>query len=85
MVEDFGLSAPKTRDLLGVLKTLGCAESCLIVDADPGRELLLSARNLPRVKVSAARNLNAYDVLFHRKMVLTRQGFEALKEMHGDG
>lgn len=85
MTEELGFDKPSTKSLNGVLKSLGCNDSCLVVTDAPDRNLVLSARNLRRVKVMAAKDLNAYDVLFHRRMVLTQKGFDALKEVHGNG
>lgn len=83
MVDGFSLDAPKTKTIHGVLRSLGCAESCLMVIDQANPNLVLSVRNLPRVKVLEVKDLNAYDVLFHRRMVLTKAAFEALKEAHG--
>ena len=80
MVDRFALEAPKTREIVQVLKSLGCAGSCLIVTDQPDQNLLLATRNLRRIKVSSVRDLNAYDVVFHRHLLVTRSGFESLKE-----
>jgi large subunit ribosomal protein L4 len=81
LVDRFDLPAPKTKDLARVLRTLGCAKSALIVTAAPDKNLVLSARNLPRVKVTGAKALNAYEVLLYRNLVLTQDGFDALREL----
>jgi ribosomal protein L4 len=41
--------------------------------------LAKSARNLPRVRVATAKDVNAYDVAFYRSLVFTEDGLEALK------
>lgn len=82
MVDGFDLEAPKTKQLVGVLDSLGCRASCLIVTDQADANVVLSARNLPRVKVTTSQDLNAYDVLFYKHMLVTRAGFDALKEIH---
>ena len=85
MAERLEFATPRTKELHGVLRSLGCADSCLIVTDSVDRNLLLSARNLRRVKVMEASQLNAYDLLFHRKLLLTQAGFDAIKEIHSNG
>ena len=75
----------RAASLNNVLRSLGCGDSCLIVTDSVDRNLLLSARNLRRVKVMEASQLNAYDLLFHRKLLLTQAGFDAIKEIHSNG
>lgn len=82
LVDDFGLAAPKTKDVAKVLKSLGCSGSALIVTAEPDPALHLSARNIPRVSVTTAGRLNAYEVVWHRNLVLTQAGLDSLREMH---
>jgi len=53
MVESFDLERPRTADVAGVLRSLGCEGSCLIVDRAPDRRLVLSVRNIQRVKAGA--------------------------------
>jgi large subunit ribosomal protein L4 len=50
LVEDFTVDAPKTKDLVAKLKSLG-AENVLIVTEAIDENLYLAARNLPHVEV----------------------------------
>ena len=83
MIDAFDLERPRTKELVGVLEGVGCRASCLIVTDVPARNVVLSARNLRRVKVTTAKDLNAHDVLFFRHMLITQAGFDALREIHG--
>jgi large subunit ribosomal protein L4 len=85
LVEAFDLDAPKTKALARTLADLKFQGSCLIVVDQVDKNLLLSARNLPGVRVAPVSQLNAYDVVFHRNLVITRKGLEKLKEAHADG
>lgn len=83
IVDGFSLSSPKTKAVRGVLQQLGCAESCLIVSEGLDANLVLSARNLRRIKVMPVSDLNAFDVLFHRRLIFTKAALELLKETCG--
>jgi large subunit ribosomal protein L4 len=85
IVEGFDLKSPKTKAVAKVLQDLKCEGSCLIVVDQADKNLVLSARNLRRVRVAPVSQLNAYDVVFHRNLVLTTGALEKLKEAHSDG
>jgi large subunit ribosomal protein L4 len=70
---------PSTKAARGVLAELGAEGSALIVsDGAVERNLLLSVRNLPRVKALPAAEVSAYDVVAHRNLVLLDGALEAL-------
>jgi large subunit ribosomal protein L4 len=81
VVDGFGLGdAPKTATVAAVLDAMKARESCLVVIADQDAKLVRSARNLPRVAVRTAKDVNAFDVAFHRSLILTEGAIAALKE-----
>lgn len=70
---------PSTKTARGVLADLGAETSALIVSDGPvERNLLLSVRNLRRVKALPAVEVSAYDVVAHRNLVLLDGALEAL-------
>ncbi len=71
---------PKTKpfaQMLGKLSPDG--KNTLFVTADTDRTALLSARNLPRVHVTTAGDLNALDVLNAARIVVVRDAVEKLE------
>lgn len=84
VVEGWQLDKPKTRDLLGSLGTLGLNEArTLIVDSLENENLMLSSRNVQRTKVVNSFGLNVYDLLYHEKLVLSRNAAAELEELLG--
>ena len=78
VVDDFALTSPRTRDFLGVLKQLKLSGSkMLIVQDQIQKNLMLASRNVPRVDVTTADTLNAYQLLSFDKIVFTRKAFSA--------
>ncbi|HQU15010.1 MAG: 50S ribosomal protein L4 [Chromatiales bacterium 21-64-14] len=51
VVEDLGITQPKTRDLRARLQTLGLVGSILVVAEEVDGNIYLAARNLPHVEV----------------------------------
>ena len=78
VVEELAFTAPKTKDLVKVLKALGAEQSTLIVVDKYEDNLLLAARNIPGVEVITARNASAYLLLRYKNKVATRSAWEDL-------
>ncbi|HMV46206.1 MAG TPA: 50S ribosomal protein L4 [Blastocatellia bacterium] len=80
VVEQFDLADHKTKSFASVAGSFGWDSKTLIVETTPQRNLILSARNIPGVTVTANVNVNIYDVLYHDKIVFTRDAINALQE-----
>lgn len=83
IVEGLRFEAPKTRAVLELLGHLNVPDTALIVTPETDATLVLSARNLPGVDTSRADNLNAYAVLAHGKVVMTREAVARVEEVFG--
>ena len=80
VVDDLSVAEPKTKAVAGLLKALKLhGESCLIASTKHDPTLYLSARNIERVKVSPASELNALDLLEKKRLVITREALESLR------
>ncbi|MFN6201883.1 MAG: 50S ribosomal protein L4 [Acidobacteriota bacterium] len=80
VVDGLNLESNKTKAFAGIVKAMGWDARTLIVETEPQENLVLSSRNLPGVKVSAGVNVNIYDVLYHEKIVFTREAINLLQE-----
>jgi large subunit ribosomal protein L4 len=86
VVDSLKLDAPKTRAMAEIISSLGLAGgSLLIVDGQTDRTALLSTGNIPGVCYKAARDLHAYDVLSHDRVMMTASAVEALKGPESGG
>lgn len=81
IIDDLSFDAPKTRDMNAIIKALGCDDSSLLV-AISGLDanVYKSARNLPRVAVSPASDLNALNLLTSKRVLITKSALDQLKE-----
>ena len=76
-----GLAAdtPKTKPVADLLKAIGLyGKGCLLTVAGHDPNVYKSARNLGSVLVSPAGELNAYNVLHQRHLVITRDALDGL-------
>jgi large subunit ribosomal protein L4 len=78
LIEKFDLSEPKTKLMTALLKKLGVERSALIVLDQHEETVMLAARNLPKVEVVSADEVDVYSLLLYRTLVATKAGFEAL-------
>ncbi|MBX7102761.1 MAG: 50S ribosomal protein L4 [Gemmataceae bacterium] len=80
VIDDFGLAAPKTKEMAGVLKALKLeGVTCLISTDKNDPAIYRSGRNIRGVGVLPAEQLNAYEVLRKKQLVLTRAAFDKLR------
>lgn len=78
VLNDFQLEAISTKGVAEVLKRFEL-DSVLVVIGEENRNLELSARNLPYVKVLKAEGVNVYDLMNHRNLVVTEGAVEQLE------
>jgi len=70
VIDKLTFDAPKTKQMAGILKTLGLAKA-LVVDEKANTNLFKSVRNLAKAKVLAPEGLNVLDILNHSDLVIT--------------
>ncbi len=80
IVDQFGLQAPKTKQFAQVLEALSVNRSCLLALAEDDRNTARSARNIADVDLIRIDQLNAFDLLNHRFLVVEQSSFEAYLE-----
>ena len=88
VVKDFGaaLEAPKTREVVDALGRLGVAADAkvLIVLTNPSEVVRRSVRNLEKVKLITADQLNVFDLLHANSLVLGEEALATIQEVYGD-
>lgn len=83
VVDELTFAEPKTRAMVSVLGNLNVDGKALVVTGERDRNVYLSARNIPGVNSAAALDLNAYEVLNHDYLVLTKGALEKIEEVLG--
>ena len=80
------LEAPKTKEITDALGRLGIAADTkvLIVLTEPSDVVRRSVRNLEKVKLIAANQLNVFDLLHANALVLGEDALATIQEVYGD-
>lgn len=76
-VADLAFDAPRTSAFRQMLGALGVDRTCLVAHDRDNRNAPLSARNLEDVTTIRAEQLNAFELLNHRYLVVDRKSLEA--------
>ncbi len=88
IVKDFGksLKTPKTSEVSSALSRLGIASSSkvLIILSKPSETIRRSVRNLEKVKLIAADQLNVFDLLNANSLVLGEDALSIIQEVYGN-
>jgi len=78
VVNEIKFAEPKTKLMAQVYKALGIDRSCLLAINGHDEALERSARNLERTTVTTVSQLNAWDILQNRTLLMTKAGLQEL-------
>jgi large subunit ribosomal protein L4 len=83
LVENIAMNNAKTKDFVSILSNLKFSDKkTLLVTGDMNRNVVLSARNLPKVKVAVATTLATYDILNAETLLLTEDSIKAFEQLY---
>lgn len=85
VIDEFSFASPKTRDFVSTMSQLGAATKTLVVDSLDNANLVLSARNVQKTKVTNSYGLNIYDLLYHEKLFISKAAIEELNRILDPG
>jgi large subunit ribosomal protein L4 len=81
VVEGLALESPKTKDFQKILTGLGFNGKVLIVDSGGGKNLMLSSRNLPKVKLVPGTGVNIFDVVNSNTLLFSKDSILQVQEV----
>lgn len=86
VLDALAVEQPKTKDIAGLLKALGLAETtCLLTIEEYDANLWKSSRNLPNLRVSPAADLNAYELLHQKQLLVTKAALDRIRQKNNPG
>ena len=83
LLDKLELAGPRTKQMSDLLKTLGVAESALVLIAVENKNVALASRNMPNIKVLRMENINVYDLLKYRYLITTQDALTTMQEVYG--
>jgi large subunit ribosomal protein L4 len=83
ILEDFSFETPKTKNFLELLKNLELqGKKTLLVMAATDENVILSSRNLKKVKIIKAADLNTYEILDANQLLITESSVKEIEKIH---
>ena len=79
LIDKLEFDSPSTKKMANLLKSLGIKESCLIVIPELNETIWKSSRNIYNLKVRVASDLNAYDVIKYKKVLIVKDVLDNIK------
>ena len=81
VVEDLSFAAPKTKEFANILANLGLATSKTVVVTPAFNDVLYrSGRNIANTKIKIASDLNTYEILNCKTLLLTESSIQKIVE-----
>ena len=82
VVKDFGIETPKTKEAVKILKALGLDDRRVtLIVGNNDVETFLSFRNLPLVNVFPVAEINTYELLDNKALVVTEEALAYIEEV----
>ena len=81
VLDAFNLDEVKTKKFAEVMSNLKVSKALVVLEGE-NKNVVLSGRNIPTVKVSATNEINTYDVLKYDTLVVTKAAVEKLQEVY---
>ncbi|MGN6625857.1 MAG: 50S ribosomal protein L4 [Tepidisphaeraceae bacterium] len=78
VVDQFNLDQPKTKLFAAVLKKLNIERTCLFALGGQDQAVERAARNIAKTRLTTVAQLNAWDILNNRTLLVTKDSLEAL-------
>jgi large subunit ribosomal protein L4 len=81
VLDSFSIQDIKTKTIASMLKALGvAAESCLLVIPDYDLSIWKSGRNIENLWIAPVKELNAYQLLHQKRLLITREAIEQARQ-----
>ena len=81
VLDAFNLDEVKTKKFAEVMSNLKVDKALVVIEGE-NKNVVLSGRKIPTVKVSATNEINTYDVLKYETLVVTKAAVEKLEEVY---
>ncbi|WP_242926684.1 50S ribosomal protein L4 [Pontibacter vulgaris] len=81
LIESFNFDAPKTKEFKSILSNLKVEGKSMFILSDVNQNVVLSGRNLPKVKIATANDINTYDLLNTDKVYLVEDSISIIENL----
>ena len=79
---DFSKQIKKTKEMNLILKKFEISNALIILDKESRKNIELSARNIPNIKVTDVNHFSAFDIIKFKKVVFTESSVKELEKRY---
>jgi large subunit ribosomal protein L4 len=85
ILEDFTFETPKTKQFAEIISNLKLnGKKTLMVLPEVNQTIVLSSRNLPKAKITRARDLNTYEILHASNLLILESSINEIETVLGN-
>ena len=81
VVDTFPFEKPRTKDAVAFLKAFGLEGRTTVVVCDDDVNTYLSFRNIPKVNIIPVSDINTYELIDNKKLVVTADALKYIEEV----
>jgi large subunit ribosomal protein L4 len=81
VLDSLHFEAPKTKDMIKVLESIGAAKKSLIVLPEKDENVIRSAHNIQGVRTVLATTMNVYEILNHTSFIVTKDAVRKIETL----
>lgn len=82
ILDELNVKTPKTKDMIKLLNDIKAPKKTLIVVDELSDNLILATRNIPKVELLEASEINVLDIIGADGLVITKKALEMIEEAY---
>ena len=82
ILDELNVKTPKTKDMIKLLNDIKAPKKTLIVVDELSDNLILATRNIPKIELLEASEINVLDIIGADGLVITKKALEMIEEAY---
>ena len=84
VIDNFAFEAPKTKEAKAFVDAFKFTGKTVVINAENDKNVKLATANLPCLSVQEASDMNIYDILSNKNVVLTQSAIKSIEEAYAE-
>jgi large subunit ribosomal protein L4 len=84
ILDKFAFESPKTKQAQEFVDAFKFSKSVLVINDKNDKNVLLATANIPSLNVEEAENINVYDIISNKNIVLTESAVKSIEEAYAE-
>ena len=84
VIDNFAFTAPKTKEAKAFVDAFKFTGKTVVINAENDKNIKLATANIPCLSVQEASDMNIYDILSNKNVVLTQSAIKSIEEAYAE-